>query len=313
MAQDAKAQLLESGIDPKSVLSKVKKGGALEVGYAQLPLWFFKDAKSGELRGIYKELVDSLAKDLEMTVNWHEVTFANATISLRSGEYDLFGSSASYTVPRATVCNYVGPLWSKGSLAVIRKADAGKFQTMSDLNNPDVTIAVNGGSSDEQRMPLLFPKAKFMAVAGQYSMAAEPVRGSRATACIVGDTEANALAKRNPDWAVVLDPVQPFRQAAQYLDDPPWRRSLEELPRYLVRICGGQRTSSAALRQVCRRNSLIACHSERIRPASCRMLSHTRAARAVSVTTVSANSDSNARRVTPEIQETQDNKWSEGA
>jgi ABC-type amino acid transport substrate-binding protein len=210
MAQDAKAQLLESGIDPKSVLSKVKKGGALEVGYAQLPLWFFKDAKSGELRGIYKELVDSLAKDLEMTVNWHEVTFANATISLRSGEYDLFGSSASYTVPRATVCNYVGPLWSKGSLAVIRKADAGKFQTMSDLNNPDVTIAVNGGSSDEQRMPLLFPKAKFMAVAGQYSMAAEPVRGSRATACIVGDTEANALAKRNPDWAVVLDPSNPF-------------------------------------------------------------------------------------------------------
>jgi polar amino acid transport system substrate-binding protein len=206
MPQDAKAQLLESGIDPKSVLSKVKKGGALEVGYAQLPLWFFKDAKTGELRGIYKELVDSLAKDLEMTINWHEVTFANATISLRSGEYDLFGSSASYTVPRATVCNYVGPLWSKGSLAVIRKADAGKFQTMADLNNPDVTIAVNGGSSDEQRMPLLFPKAKFMAVAGQYSMAAEPVRGGRATACIVGDTEANALAKRNPDWAVVLDP-----------------------------------------------------------------------------------------------------------
>jgi len=210
MPQDAKAQLLESGIDPKSVLSKVKKGGALEVGYAQLPLWFFKDAKTGELRGIYKELVDSLAKDLEMTINWHEVTFANATISLRSGEYDLFGSSASYTVPRATVCNYVGPLWSKGSLAVIRKADAGKFQTMADLNNPDVTIAVNGGSSDEQRMPLLFPKAKFMAVAGQYSMAAEPVRGGRATACIVGDTEANALAKRNPDWAVVLDPSNPF-------------------------------------------------------------------------------------------------------
>jgi polar amino acid transport system substrate-binding protein len=210
MSQDATAQLLDSGIDLKSVLSKVKKGGALEVGYAQLPLWFFKDAKTGELRGVYKELVDSLAKDLEMTVNWHEVTFANSTISLRSGEYDLFGSSASYTVPRATVCNYVGPLWSKGSLAVIRKADVGKFQTMADLNNPDVTIAVNAGSSDEQRMPSIFPNAKFMAVAGQYSMAAEPVRGNRATACIVGDTEANALAKRNPDWAVVLDPGHSF-------------------------------------------------------------------------------------------------------
>jgi polar amino acid transport system substrate-binding protein len=132
MMRDARAQLLESGIDSKSVLAKIKKGGALEVGYAQLPLWFYKDAKSGELKGVYKDLVELLAKDLEMTVNWHEVTFANSTIGLRSGDYDLFGSSATYTVPRATVCNYVGPLWSKGSLAVIRKADAGKYQTTGD-------------------------------------------------------------------------------------------------------------------------------------------------------------------------------------
>jgi ABC-type amino acid transport substrate-binding protein len=210
MTRDARAQLLESGIDPKSVLAKIKKGGTLEVGYAQLPLWFYKDAKSGELKGVYKDLVDLLAKDLEMTVNWHEVTFANSTIGLRSGDYDLFGSSATYTVPRATVCNYVGPLWSKGSLAVIRKADAGKYQTAADLNSPDVTIAVNGGSSDEQRMPPLFPKAKFIAVAGQYSMAAEPVRAGRVNACIVGDTEALALAKRNSEWAVIVDSKNPF-------------------------------------------------------------------------------------------------------
>ncbi|WMT79608.1 transporter substrate-binding domain-containing protein [Bradyrhizobium sp. Ash2021] len=210
MAREANSQLLESGVDAKSVLAKIKKGGALEVGFAQLPLWFYKDAKTGELKGIYKELVELLAKDLEMTVNWHEVTFANATVALRSGDYDLFGSSATYTVPRATVCNYVGPLWSKGSLAIIRKADADKFQSAADLNNPDVTIAVNGGSSDEQRMPRLFPKAKFIAVTGQYSMAAEPVRAGRANACIVGDSEAYALAKRNPDWAAIIDSSKPF-------------------------------------------------------------------------------------------------------
>ena len=145
-----------------------------------------------------------------MTANYHEVTFANSTISLRSGDYDLFGSSATYTVPRGTVVNYVGPLWAKGSLAVIRKDDAGKYKTAADLDNPDVTIAVNAGSSDEQRMPRLFPKAKFMAVAGQYSMAAEPVRGGRANACIVGDTEAVALVKRNGEWSAIIDPQKSF-------------------------------------------------------------------------------------------------------
>src|SRR5260370_39827420 len=63
-SQDATAQLLESGIDPKSVLSKVKKGGALEVGHAQLPLWGLKDAQSGELRGIYTDLVGCPAQAL---------------------------------------------------------------------------------------------------------------------------------------------------------------------------------------------------------------------------------------------------------
>ena len=59
-----------------------------------------------------------LAKDLEMTVNWHEVTFANSTIGLRKGDYDMFGSSAVYTFRAPPYANYVGPLWSKGSLAI---------------------------------------------------------------------------------------------------------------------------------------------------------------------------------------------------
>jgi polar amino acid transport system substrate-binding protein len=238
LTRDAHAQLLESGIDTSSVLAKVKQGGTLEVGYAQLPLWFFKDPKTGELRGAYKELVDMLAKDLEMTANYHEVTFANSTISLRSGDYDLFGSSATYTVPRGTVVNYVGPLWAKGSLAVIRKDDAAKYKTAADLNNPDVTIAVNAGSSDEQRMPRLFPKANFMAVAGQYSMAAEPVRGGRATACIVGDTEAVALAKRNTEWSVVIEPQKSFDKRPNTwmvrYGDVPWKQFLDTWCNYAV-------------------------------------------------------------------------------
>lgn len=208
--QPAAAQLLDSGVDPKSVLAKLKKGEALQVGYAQTPVWFFKDARSGELRGVYKELVDILARDLEMTVNWHEVTFANATVGLRRGDFDLFGSSAVYTVPRGLVSNFVGPLWSKGSLAIIRKADAAKYKTIADLNSPDVTFSVNAGASEEQRIPLLFPRAKVSAVSGQQALAAEPVRTGRATVYVTGDSDAIVLAKRNASWAQIIDVDNPF-------------------------------------------------------------------------------------------------------
>jgi polar amino acid transport system substrate-binding protein len=227
----AHAQLLDTGIDPKSVLAKIRKGGTLRVGYAQTPVWFYKDPKTGDLRGIYKDLADLLAKDLEMTVEWHEVTFANSTVGLRKGDYDLFGSSAVYTVPRAVAANFVGPLWSKGSLAIVRKEDAGKFKTLADLNNPDVTFSVNAGASEEQRMPLLFPKAKIMAVAGQQAMAAEPVRTGRATVYVTGDSDAIALAKRNAEWAHIIDPAHPFDKRPNTwmirYGDEPWKNFLD--------------------------------------------------------------------------------------
>jgi ABC-type amino acid transport substrate-binding protein len=208
--REAVAQVLDSGINEKSVLAKVKKGGTLKIGYGQQALWFYKDAKSNELRGVYKDLCDMLGRDLEMKVEYSEVVMANSTVALRKGDYDLFGASAVYTVPRALAVEYIGPLWSKGFLAMIRKEDAGKFKTVAELDSPDVTISVNAGSSEEQRLPQLFPKAKFMATAGQVAMAAEPVRTGRATAFITGDSDALVLAKRNGSWAYLIDPEHPF-------------------------------------------------------------------------------------------------------
>lgn len=235
---DAQAQILDTGIPDSSVLTKIRKGGTLSVGYAQTPLWFFKDAKSGELRGIYKELVDILAQDLEMTVKWQEVTFANATVALRKGDFDLFGSSAVFTVPRALACNYVGPLWAKGSYVIVHKDDANRFKKISDFNQEGVTFSVSAGTSEEQRLPALFPKAKFVAIGGQQVMAAEPVRTKRATAYVLPDSDALALVKRNGDWAHIVDIDHPFdKRPNTWLirhGDVPWKNFLDTWSNYIV-------------------------------------------------------------------------------
>src|SRR5580704_18220886 len=56
------AQMLETNIREDSVLAKIRKDGVINVGYAQTGPWFYKDAKTGELGGIYKDVVDMLAK-----------------------------------------------------------------------------------------------------------------------------------------------------------------------------------------------------------------------------------------------------------
>jgi ABC-type amino acid transport substrate-binding protein len=237
--QAALAQMLETSIREDSVLAKIRKEGVLRVGYAQTGPWFYKDAKTGDLGGIYKDVVDMLAKEIQIKVEWKEVTFANATVGLRRGDYDLFGSSLVYLVQRALVVNYIGPLYSKGSLLLVHKDNAERFKKASDLNDPNVTFSVTAGASEEPRVPLLFPaKPKVITTTGQVSLGAEPVRAKRADVWISGDSDVLLLAKRNESWAVVVDPANPLDRRPNTwtirYGDQEWKNFLDFWAAFLI-------------------------------------------------------------------------------
>src|SRR5918994_1392548 len=232
------AQMLETGVPETSVLAKARKEGVLRVGYAQTAPWFYKDARSGELGGIYKDAVDQLCREMEVKPDYKEVTFANSTVGLRRGDYDLFGSSLTYTIQRALVVNYVGPLWSKGSHLLIQKNTADRFKTAADLNSEDVTFSVTAGASEEPRIPQLFPKAKLITTTGQVTLGAEPVRAKRAQVWMSGDSDVLLFAKRNPSWAVVIEPDNPIDRrpntwAIRYGDNE-WKFFLDMFGSFLV-------------------------------------------------------------------------------
>jgi polar amino acid transport system substrate-binding protein len=237
--QAALAQMLETSIREDSVLAKIRKEGVIRVGYAQTGPWFYKDAKTGDLGGIYKDVVDMLAKEIQIKVEWKEVTFANATVGLRRGDYDLFGSSLVYLVQRALVVNYIGPLYSKGSLLLIHKDNAERFKKASDLNDANVTFSVTAGASEEPRIPLLFPaKPKVITTTGQVSLGAEPVRAKRADVWISGDSDVLLLAKRNESWAVVVDPANPLDRRPNTwtirYGDQEWKNFLDFWAAFLI-------------------------------------------------------------------------------
>lgn len=232
------AQVLDTGVRDDSVLSKIRKEGVVRVGYAQTGPWFYKDAKTGEVGGIYKDVVDRLAKELEIKVDYKEVTFANATVALRKGDYDVFGSSLTYTVARAITVNYVGPFYSKGSHLMIHKDNAGKFKTAADFNDPNVTFAVVAGGSEEPRIPLLWPKAKVITTAGQVMLSAEPVRAKKADVWMCGDSDVIMFAKRNANWAQIIEPEKvidkrPNTWAVRY-GDPEWKAFLDFWAEFMV-------------------------------------------------------------------------------
>lgn len=228
--REAWGQLLESSVNPNSVLAKVKKDGKLRVGYAQTVPWFQKDAKSGKLEGIYCDAVERLAKEIEVQIEYVEVEFVNATVGLRKGDYDLFASSLFYTLPRALVASYVGPLWSKGRLVLTHRDFAGRFKSAADFNNPEVTWSINVGSAEENWVKTNFPRAKIITTSGNIALSLEPVRTKKAHLYASGEENVRIVAAKNK-WAHIVDEKHPIglnanTWAIRY-NDPDWQNFLD--------------------------------------------------------------------------------------
>ena len=207
--QSALAQTLERGISKDSTLAKILAAGVMRVGYAQTGPFFYKNAKTGELGGIYFDCATELAKQMGIKVEFKEVTFQNATVGLRRDDYDVFGSALTYTIARALVVDYIGPLYEIGSLLMVHKDNASKFKTLEDFNKPSVTFSVVSGGSEEPRIPILFPQAKLITTAGQAELGAEPVRAKKADVWMSSQVAVLLLAKR-AGWAVAFEPQHPL-------------------------------------------------------------------------------------------------------
>lgn len=207
--QQALGQALDSGIRPDSTLAKIIKNGVMRVGYAQTGPFFYKVAKTGELGGIYFDAATELAKQMNVKVEFKEVTFQNATVGLRRDDYDVFGSALTYTMARAMAVDYIGPLYEVGSLLLVHKDNAGRFKTLADFNDPSVTFSVVSGGSEEPRIPILFPKAKLITTTGQAELGAEPVRAKKSDVWMSSQVAVQLMAKRT-NWAVAFDPEHPI-------------------------------------------------------------------------------------------------------
>ena len=226
----AMAQTLDSNIRPESTLAKVLKNGVLRVGYAQTGPFFYKNAKTGELGGIYHDLANELAKQMGVKVEFKEVTFQNATVALRRDDYDVFGSALTYTMARAIAVDYIGPIYEIGSLLMVHKDNAGRFKKLEDFNDPGVTFSVVSGGSEEPRIPVLFPKAKLITTTGQAELGAEPVRAKKADVWMSSQVAVLLMAKRT-GWAQAFDPEHPIDRrpsswAVRY-GDAEWKHFLD--------------------------------------------------------------------------------------
>ena len=166
-----------------SLLKKIQDRGQLNVTTSLLyPPEFFKD-KNGQPAGYDIDVLNMVAKDLNVKLNIIDVPDNAANIAnVQSGKADMVSAGLVNTPKRALVMNF-----TKGYVPYtqILMVPVGGATSVADLNKPGKKITALTASTAFFRAQLLFPKATVTPLAQDEALLS--VATGKADACLVED------------------------------------------------------------------------------------------------------------------------------
>src|SRR5438552_9958554 len=172
-----------TGASSESLLKKVQGRGQLNVTTSLLyPPEFFKDS-SGKPAGYDIDVLNMVAKDLNVKLNIIDVPDNAANIAnVQSGKADLVSAGLVNTPKRALVLNF-----TKGYVPYtqILMVVVGGAKSVAELNQPGKKITALTASTAFFRAQLLFPKATVTPLAQDQALLS--VATGKADACLVED------------------------------------------------------------------------------------------------------------------------------
>ena len=197
LAQPANESVFDRVRRTKKLRSAAVAGGAP---------YYHKDLATGQWRGFYIDLLKMLAEELEVELELTETTWGNSVLDLQSNKIDIF-FGLNPTPKRALVVDFSIPCFSNAFSFITKKGFAAK--TWDDLNKPEVKLAVDLGSSQDQVVTRLCPKAQVsrFKTADEATIA---VQTGRADAQCLVLILALTARKKNPSLGDVLVPTPLF-------------------------------------------------------------------------------------------------------
>lgn len=124
--------------------------GTLRVGYVSYPPGCIKDPNTGELSGVFVDVLEEAAENLGLKVEWtEEVGWGTMIEGLKADRYDLIGSPVWANSTRASKVDFTHPLFYSGIGAYVRSNDARFDESLNGIDSKDLRIAtIDGEMSD---------------------------------------------------------------------------------------------------------------------------------------------------------------------
>ncbi len=145
----------------EDVYERMLRKGALRVGYISYPPSFIKDPNSGQMSGIFHEVLLEAGKNLDLKIDYtEEVGWGTMIEAVRSDRVDLVCTGIWPTSARGKAADFTTPLYYSTVLAYTAANNSRFDGNLEAANDPNVRIASIDGEMTSIIAKDDFPKAQ---------------------------------------------------------------------------------------------------------------------------------------------------------
>ena len=198
---------------PTSTLDAVLERGVLRVGFDAGYQPFEMTNKQGQYIGFDVDLAKMVAKEMGVKVEFVNTAWDGIIPALLTDKFDVIMGGMTVTPQRNLRVNFADPYIVVGQTIVFRKDKAGEIKSFQDLNDPKYKIAVKPGTTGEQAVKRMIPKATLLQFETQDDAKLEVINGK--VDAFAHDPPYNAIfASQNQGAVVHLDKLFTFEPLA---------------------------------------------------------------------------------------------------
>ena len=175
----SQVQVLAADIDlaKKSTLETILKRGELRVGFESGYMPFEMTDKKGAFVGFDMDMAKEMAKAMGVKFVPLNTAWDGIIPALTTNKFDIIMSGMTITQERNLKINFADPYIIVGQTILLAKKHEGTVTSYKDLNDPKYTVTSKLGTTGEQAVKRLMPRANYKSFETEPEAALEVVNG----------------------------------------------------------------------------------------------------------------------------------------
>jgi cyclohexadienyl dehydratase len=194
----------------KSRLDDILERGVLRVGTTgDYRPFTARDKASGAYSGFDIDMAEALGAALGVRVEFAPTSWPSLARDFDAGAFDIAMGGVSVTLERAKKGFFSAPYLREGKTPIARCADRDKYQTLADIDRPDVKVIANPGGTNERFDRAHLHAANIVLYSDNLTIFDALAKGD-ADLMITDASETRFQQKLHPGALCAIHPDKPF-------------------------------------------------------------------------------------------------------